>query len=323
MTDKPGRSTILFLDDHPHSIGDHVEMLDKYGLEAKVFSGPRGLVRALESWDRPAADIKAIIIDSHLPGISSLEEFGYSDVEIKDGHRAGEAIAKRYLLSDERFRRVPTIILTAFAEGNRKLDRLHPDGSALRILSKGEPREFEEFIRSLLVETPVLPDFSLGAVIQPVAKHRDGLSVTLIQPAYDRIVQLLMENPNLMYEIDPRKWEEIIAASYEQAGFDEVILTPRSGDLGRDVIAYKNGFGSVKFVEQVKAYGPGHVVTANDVRALAGVLLLEPDTSKAVFSTTSLFAPQLREDRLLKTVLPTRLELVDKTTLVNRLTWKY
>jgi restriction system protein len=57
-----------------------------------------------------------------------------------------------------------------------------------------------------------------------------------------------------------------------EAGFDEVTLTPRSGDLGRDVIAVKRGLGTVRVIDQVKAYGPSHLVTADDVRALLGVL---------------------------------------------------
>jgi len=34
-----------------------------------------------------------------------------------------------------------------------------------------------------------------------------------------------------------RHWEEMIAAAFHEAKFDEVILTPQSGDHGRDVIA--------------------------------------------------------------------------------------
>jgi hypothetical protein len=68
-----------------------------------------------------------------------------------------------------------------------------------------------------------------------------------------------------------RKLEEMIAAAYDKAGFDEVILTPRSGDLGRDIIASRKDWGRVRFIDQVKAYKPGHLVTAEEVRALGFV----------------------------------------------------
>jgi restriction system protein len=73
------------------------------------------------------------------------------------------------------------------------------------------------------------------------------------------------DRPQIAFQISPRKWEEIIAGAYKKAGFDEVILT-RSGDLGRDVIAVKKGIGTIRVVDQVKAYKPGHLVTVNDVR---------------------------------------------------------
>ena len=112
-----------------------------------------------------------------------------------------------------------------------------------------------------------------------------------------------------MYEISPRQWEEMIAGAYVAAGFDEVILTHRSGDQGRDVIATKNGIGSVRILDQVKAYKPGHLVTAEEVRAMVGVITMEQNVSKGVITTTSDFAPRLREDPLIKQVVPYRLEL--------------
>ena len=87
---------------------------------------------------------------------------------------------------------------------------------------------------------------------------------------WKEILKLIKDDPNLIYQIDPRKWEQIIAGSYRASGlFDEVVLTPRSGDHGIDVIATRHGFCSIRCIESVKRYTPGKVVTANDVRALA------------------------------------------------------
>ena len=51
-------------------------------------------------------------------------------------------------------------------------------------------------------------------------------------------------------------------------------LTPRSGDYGRDVIATSKTklVGVVRIIDQVKRYTPPNEVTANDVRAMLGVL---------------------------------------------------
>jgi len=110
----------------------------------------------------------------------------------------------------------------------------------------------------------------------------------------------------------------MIAGAYERAGFDEVTLTPQSGDLGRDVIAVKHGIGTIRIIDQVKAYQPGHLVTADDVRALLGVLVADR-ASKGFLTTTSDFAPKLRDDILLRPYIPAQLELINGTALLARL----
>ena len=112
--------------------------------------------------------------------------------------------------------------------------------------------------------------------------------------------------------------EKIITGAWERAGFEEVILTPRSGDLGRDIIAVKRGLGSIRIIDQVKAYKPGHLVTADDVRALLGVLHADV-ASKGFVTTTSDFAPRLRDDILLQPFMPSRLGLVNGEELFARL----
>ena len=95
-------------------------------------------------------------------------------------------------------------------------------------------------------------------------------------------------------------------------------LTPRSGNHGRDVIAIKKGICSIRVIDQVKAYKPSHLVTANDVRALIGVLHGD-GASKGCLSTTSDFAPTIKTDPLIVPFIPSRLELVNGTALFSRL----
>jgi hypothetical protein len=71
----------------------------------------------------------------------------------------------------------------------------------------------------------------------------------------------------------------------------------------------KPGFGSIRIIDQVKAYGPGHKVSANDVRALLGVLALDLNVSKGIVTTTSTFAPGVEDE--IKPYMPNRLELKD------------
>jgi cell division protease FtsH len=158
----------------------------------------------------------------------------------------------------------------------------------------------------------------LQAVIVPGDRTFEGRLIEAVAAPWYEIIQLLAREPALAFQIEARKWEEIIAGAYKTAGFDEVTLTPRTGDLGRDVIAVKRGIGTVRIIDQVKAYRPGHLVTANDVRALLGVL--EGDkASKGFLTTTSDFAPRLVDDILLRPFMPSRLELVNGKALLARL----
>ena len=145
-------------------------------------------------------------------------------------------------------------------------------------------------------------------VVERGEKTTEGRLIEAVALPWFDIIQLLRNDPSIAFQISPDKWEEIVAGAYRKSGFDEVTLTPRSGDHGRDVIAVKKGLGSVRVIDQVKAYKPGHLVTADDVRALIGVLHGD-GASKGFLTTTSDFAPLLRKDPLILPFIPSRLDL--------------
>lgn len=160
----------------------------------------------------------------------------------------------------------------------------------------------------------------LGALIVGDADISEGTVVQMIAPAWLEVVRCIQANPRILETIDPRKFEELIAGSYKRAGFDKVILTPRSADHGVDVIAEKQGVGRVRIVDQAKRFSPGTHVTANDVRALGFVALADGKHTKGIVTTTSSFAPRLERDRYLGPLLKQgRIELFDGTTLLDRL----
>ena len=160
-------------------------------------------------------------------------------------------------------------------------------------------------------DTPAnYPDVLLQAELVHLGPSTsDGRLITGVSVAWFEIIRQLAKDSKFLFQIPPRKLEELIAGAYERAGFTEVILTPRSGDLGRDIIATRPGFYSIRIIDQVKAYRPGHRVSADEVRALLGVLSADQNASKGLVTTTSEFAPKISEDRLLKPFMPHRLEL--------------
>ena len=156
-----------------------------------------------------------------------------------------------------------------------------------------------------------LPTLVVSSVIIPERTVTDGLVVLSETVIWREIVKHLERDWNNAFNIPPLKWEEIIAGAFKREGFDEVILTPSSNDKGRDIIAFTKGIGKVKVLGSVKAYAPDRLVRHDDVRALVGVLAMEPDSSKAVITTTSDFAPKIWKDDRYINLMPTRLRLVN------------
>jgi restriction system protein len=160
------------------------------------------------------------------------------------------------------------------------------------------------------------PEVTLKAILTLGANHEEGRLVEAVAVPWFDILAMLRRDPEQAYRLEPRQWEEIVAGAYTRAGFDEVILTPRSGDKGRDVIATKFGVGSIRIFDQVKAYKPGHLVTAEEVRAMLGVITGADNVSKGVVTTTSSFAPRLPDDPYIRKYMPYRLELKGRAELL-------
>jgi len=129
------------------------------------------------------------------------------------------------------------------------------------------------------------------------------------------IVSFIEKNPDCLHQLPWDRVEELVAGAYEREGWEEVTITPRSGDGGRDIIAVKKGICAIRIIDQIKAYSPRHRVTANDVRALLGVLASDLNVSKGIVTTTAEFAPRISEDKSIKPFMPFRLELKDGSCL--------
>ena len=157
----------------------------------------------------------------------------------------------------------------------------------------------------------------LGAdVIKSVRDTEDGKLIQYIEIPWLAIAEEILSNPRFLFEFESRKFEEFIAASYDREGW-AVELTPRSGDGGRDVIATRNDFGSIRIYDEVKRYGPGKRVTAEKVHALTGVVNTHQNVSKGVLTTTAEFAPGVWTDKAIAPLMPNRLELRDGEFLIE------
>lgn len=181
-----------------------------------------------------------------------------------------------------------------------------PLGSAA-LGASPEPRLLAEALRQATSVTSL----SVASIIIPEAKTHEGVLVSSNTAIWSEIACSLSHDWSAAHSLSPYQWEEMVAGAFKKSGYDEVLLTPRSGDYGRDVIATKYGIGSVKVIGSVKAYAAHRLVGQDDVRALLGVLSGERNASKAMLTTITDFAPKIKEDPFIVPFLPTRLELLN------------
>lgn len=164
------------------------------------------------------------------------------------------------------------------------------------------------------------PEVLLQTTLLSYGERTDeGVLVQAAAVPWFEIFRQIARDPNFMFKFSrsPRKFEEFIAGAYRQAGWDEVTLTPASGDKGRDVIATKTGLCSIRVLDQAKAYAPRHLVTHNDVRAMLGVLSADQNASKGIVTTTSDFEPRIFSGDEFSRFIPYRLELKNGQQLLK------
>lgn len=110
----------------------------------------------------------------------------------------------------------------------------------------------------------------------------------------DMLVERLRERPEAVYDLPPRKFEELIADLLADLGY-EVELTPQSRDGGKDILAYMNTpAGRLLCLVEAKKYRRDRQVGVELVRQLYGTLV-DADASSAMLVTTSAFSSGARD----------------------------
>lgn len=162
----------------------------------------------------------------------------------------------------------------------------------------------EEFFDSLRVEDPEEDLFQSDEVVERGKSRILQLDLAEIN---DELIRRLASRPELMRELDPRKFEELVAELLRDKGY-EVKLTPRSKDGGRDILAIKrDDIGSALTLVECKRYAQNSKVGVDIVRGLYGVVSAEQAT-RGLLATTSYFTSGAKAFR---DQVPYRLGLAD------------
>ncbi len=112
----------------------------------------------------------------------------------------------------------------------------------------------------------------------------------LVTDINTELKRYLNKHPEKLYELSPRKFEELIASILEDLGFD-VELTQATRDGGSDIIAYiRNAVCEYLTLVECKKYAPENKVGVGIIRQVTGVHHIKRAT-KSLIVTTSFFSP--------------------------------
>lgn len=141
-------------------------------------------------------------------------------------------------------------------------------------LLRGEIYDFNQQI--------ILPERKLIAEIKPHIIH-----------ANEALVERLQQQPDLLYELPSRKFEELVADLLTNLGY-EIELTPATRDGGKDILAQMNTpHGSMLCLVEVKKHRADRPVGVALVRQLYGTLV-DANATSAMLVTTSSFTSDAR-----------------------------
>jgi predicted AAA+ superfamily ATPase len=187
---------------------------------------------------------------------------------------------------------------------------------------KIKPSDFDKIIKTInptigaLVEIGNLLNKQLKPTLDAIAKLQDSFRTVglidvhgnpldahseqandisqRIQIVNNSILNRVHLNPDLLYEISPRGFEELVAELLSAEGF-EVNLTQATRDGGKDIfIAHNNLIGDFLYYIECKHYAKTNPVGVNLVRELYGTISHDRATA-GMLITTSYFSPDAIE----------------------------
>jgi hypothetical protein len=112
---------------------------------------------------------------------------------------------------------------------------------------------------------------------------------SILVATHSELIKTFSKQPNLLYSITPRQFEEVIAEIFGSFGY-QIELTAQTQDHGCDIIAVTRSHGiALSLLIECKRYRPEHKVGIAYVQRLLGVKIAER-ANKALLVTTSSFS---------------------------------
>lgn len=123
---------------------------------------------------------------------------------------------------------------------------------------------------------------------------RQRVLVLPFEQASAELFEYFAKNPEAMYDLPPRRYEELIAAVFRNQGM-QTELTPISGDRGIDLrIVQHDSIGRLVTLAQLKRFRSDRPVDLGVVQALSGAVTAE-NAHRGLVVTTSRFLPGVQK----------------------------
>ena len=214
-------------------------------------------------------------------------------------------IDKSYLITNSNFTKAAFEAASAYKSNLELIDR-----SGLNSLIEQYRVDRELFANSIAAHISALELKNVFRLEDPKPNVIDSLdpkdlpidedeksSLLIVDRLPLRLLSKILSNPTEVRNITPRQFEEFIAELLNELGFNNVILTPRSGDGGKDVIASHSVEGiPLTFYFECKKYAESNKIQLETMRSLLGTVAHDSrKVNKGILVTTSTFTKGCKE----------------------------
>lgn len=118
-------------------------------------------------------------------------------------------------------------------------------------------------------------------------RDANGLKVEAYQSINEELLREIAKEPNSLYQLPSRKFEELVAKIFEDQGYS-VLLTPERKDGGYDILCRsKDKWLDLLFLVECKKYAANRPVGVEIVRGLYGVTEMQKANFGMIVTTSS------------------------------------
>ena len=123
-------------------------------------------------------------------------------------------------------------------------------------------------------------------ILRTSVPNVSSIIITASEKRWGNIFKYLTKNPQDLFSLNPRRFEELVAELLFRNGM-EVELTERSKDGGRDILAWTTtDMGRQLYLVECKRYNEKNPVGVGIVRALYGIIEAEKATGGIIVTTS-------------------------------------